>query len=161
MSRNYDILCKAGQEIERSLYPNTHQSPHLEATALPVPSDETALTTYLLALWQRRWTVVGFAFLVILVVGVVSFATKPTYEGVAEIAIYRESQGLLSMKQDVHESSEDSDYTVTLDTQAKIIEGDELANQIIQNLGLDRNPDFNRNSSRRRNDGRNAMVERF
>ena len=161
MSRNYDILRKAGQEIEESLHRNIQLPPLSETTGLPGRLNEAPITTYIFMVWQRRWTVMGFALLITLIVGIISFATKPTYEGVAEIAIYRENQGLLSVRQDAHDSSEDSDYTVTLDTQAKIIEGGEIANQVIQKLGLDRNPDFNRNGHRRVNDGRNAIMERF
>jgi len=143
MGKNYELLRNGDQKRDRLSYKRIRPAPQFELVpeSAPVP-DEVPISAYFRVVWTRRWTVVGFALLVTSLVGLVSFATPPKYEGIAQIAIYRENQGLLTVKQDAHDSSEDSDYTVTLDTQAKIIEGYELANQVIQKLGLDRNPDF-------------------
>jgi capsular exopolysaccharide synthesis family protein len=114
---------------------------------------------YIRAAWNRKWTALGFAFAVTALVAAVSFAMKPTYEGVARIAIYRDNQGLLDLKQGNLASSDESDYTVTLDTQAKIIESDAIASRVIRDMGLDRNSEFVRVIGRQ--DSNRAAMQKF
>jgi succinoglycan biosynthesis transport protein ExoP len=142
MSKNYELLHKLKGEINRSPRVLPSAPPITRAPQSSTTINEAPISAYLTALWRRRWTVVGFALLVTLIVGVASFVTTPTYESVARIAIYRDNQSLLTVKQDGNTSSDDSDYTVTLDTQAKLIESDELATGVIRTLGLDSNPQF-------------------
>ena len=142
MSRNYELLHKLKGEINRSPRALSSAPPIKRAPEPSATSDEAPISAYPSALWRRRWTVVGFTLLVTLIMGVISFFTSPTYEGIARIGIYRENQGLLTVKQDGNAASDDSDYTVTLDTQAKLIESDGLAAEVIQQLRLDSNPQF-------------------
>jgi succinoglycan biosynthesis transport protein ExoP len=158
MSRNHELLRKLRGETDRSPRAISLQSPIKRAAEPSARSDEAPLTIYLSAVWRRRWTVVGFALFVTLIVGVISLFTRPTYEAVARIAIYRENQGMLTVKQDSSSFSDESDYTVTLDTQAKLIESDELATEVIRKLGLDSNPQSGNNNIHGRPD---LYLEQF
>lgn len=157
MSKNYELLHKLKEEIDRPPRVVSSASPAKRSAEPSATLDEAPITAYLSSLWRQRWIVVGTTLLVMLIAGVISFLTRPTYEGVARIAIYRENQGLLTVKQDNSTSSEDSDYTVTLDTQAELIESDELANEVIRTLKLDSTPE----SGREAHDRPDRSVERF
>jgi capsular exopolysaccharide synthesis family protein len=159
MSRNFDLLRnRFSQEslgIPRAIVPS-----HSIRLSEPVgSSNEAPLTAYVRAVWNKKWTVLVFALAVTAFVAIISFLMKPTYEGVARIAIYKENQGLLDLKQGNASSSDDADYTVTLDTQAKIIESDAIASRVIRDVGLDRNPDFIRVKGKQ--DGYRAALEKF
>jgi polysaccharide biosynthesis transport protein len=140
MSRNYELLRKV--DLESAPVPLTRATPIPRARLAGNHADEVPLTSYFRAAWRRRWIALGTTLFITAVVGVASLIMRPIYQGVARVAIYRENQGLLTVKQDSPQASEDSDYTVTLDTQAKVIEGDELATQVIRKMGLDKNPRF-------------------
>jgi succinoglycan biosynthesis transport protein ExoP len=69
--------------------------------------------------------------------------TTPNYQATARIALAKEDNENLGFK-DVQSNNDvaDSDYTVTMDTQTKILESDRLALEVINNLHLDQNRAF-------------------
>lgn len=159
MSRNYELLrnlpspqVPAPARVLRPTY-----SPQPFET--PAPSTEAPITAYLRTVWKTKWTVLAFALTVSGLVGIASMLMKPTYDGVARIAIYKENQGLLDLKQGNVGSTEDPDYTVTLDTQAKIMESEQLAIRVIQEMGLAQNPEFV--SRKGQGEGYRAALEKF
>jgi polysaccharide biosynthesis transport protein len=118
--------------------PPTHRMP-AQATHY---AQEEFLPAFLRILGKRKWTVLGFASVVVLLVLAASLLTKPRYEAVARIVFNRENADPLGFKDMAGNPPEDSDYSVSLDTQVRILESDTLALQAIEELHLDSNPNF-------------------
>ena len=91
---------------------------------------------------QRKFTVIGFCLLVVLLVAAASFLMKPKYEAVARVVFNRENANPLGFKSLGDESSQDDEYSVSLDTQMQILQSDTLGLQVMQQLHLDSNPAF-------------------
>ena len=111
--------------------------------------DEDFLFSFLHVLRKRRWTIIGFFGLVVLMVGIPSLLMKPQYEAVARIVFNRETADPLGFKDLTGASPEDLDYSVSLDTQVRILESDALALGAITELHLDTNPNFTNDESSR------------
>jgi len=97
----------------------------------------------LLAWWRviqkRRWTVVA-AFCVLLgIVLVGSLEQKPLYRAKALIEIDKESPGVFT-PQELFQLDEVSDSY--LETQYRVLTSNDLAERVVRQLGLDRNPEF-------------------
>lgn len=96
--------------------------------------------------WQRAWSVMKrhwrwSAALAVMVIGGVTLAVflmKPVYEPVARIEVDPPGAEMFSLP-GVERSSDPADY---LETQAKILQSDELAIQVIRKLHLDQNGEF-------------------
>ena len=108
----------------------------------PHPPDDDFLTSFLHVLNKRKWTVIAFCVVVVSLVGGVSLFLTPKYEAVARIVFNRENADPLGFKDMGGASSEDPDYSVSLDTQVQILESDTLALQAIRELHLDTNSNF-------------------
>jgi succinoglycan biosynthesis transport protein ExoP len=108
----------------------------------PQPPDDDFLTSFLHVLNKRKWTVIAFCVVVVSLVGGVSLFLTPKYEAVARIVFNRENADPLGFKDMGGASSEDPDYSVSLDTQVQILESDTLALQAIRELHLDTNSNF-------------------
>jgi polysaccharide biosynthesis transport protein len=106
------------------------------------PADEDFLAAFLQVLYKRKWTVITFFVLVVSFVAGVSLLLKPQYEAVARIVFNRENTDPLGFKDVGRALPEDSDYSVSLDTQVRILESDTLALQTIRELHLDTNANF-------------------
>jgi succinoglycan biosynthesis transport protein ExoP len=113
----------------------------------PQPPDDDFLTSFLHVLNKRKWTVIAFCVVVVSLVGGVSLFLTPKYEAVARIVFNRENADPLGFKDRGGASSEDSDYSVSLDTQVQILESDTLALQAIRELHLDTNSNFSDQAS--------------
>jgi len=106
------------------------------------PADEDFLAAFLQVLYKRKWSVITFFVLVVSFVAGVSLLLKPQYEAVARIVFNRENTDPLGFKDMGRALPEDSDYSVSLDTQVRILESDTLALQAIRELHLDTNANF-------------------
>src|SRR5579862_5232365 len=92
----------------------------------------------ILGVMRREWPwSVAFAILVIAGVTLAVFVMKPTYEPTARIEV--DPPGAETFSLGVESSADPADY---LETQAKILQSDELAIQVIRKLRLDQNPYF-------------------
>ncbi|HYB76991.1 MAG TPA: polysaccharide biosynthesis tyrosine autokinase, partial [Candidatus Bathyarchaeia archaeon] len=69
------------------------------------------------------------------------FRATKLYEAVGRIAINHESD-TLGLKGSMSGGYDEDDYTVNLETQAKVLESDNIALQVIKNLHLDQDPRF-------------------
>jgi succinoglycan biosynthesis transport protein ExoP len=133
------------------------------------------LATCLQVLRRRKWTVVGFFVVVVGLVAMASVLMEPKYNAIARIVFYRENSDVLGFKDLRSALPEDSDYSVSLDTQVRILQSDTLALQVIGALRLDQNPSFTGESTEVRTQARSgptvawendpqrrqAMLERF
>jgi polysaccharide biosynthesis transport protein len=104
-----------------------------------MPHRETTIRDYWIILTKRRWTIIAFAFVVLVLTSITTFKTTPIYDGVARIAINHESSGALPFKDT---TSNSPDYEDTIETQIRILKSDNLAMRVIRKLGLDKNPKF-------------------
>lgn len=110
----------------------------------PESGRDSALEACLHILRRRKLMVMGVLAITMGLVGYASvFLMKPKYTATARIAFYRENTDVLGLKDVRDILPEDSDYTVSLDTQVRILSSDTLALATIQELRLDKNPSFN------------------
>src|SRR5947207_1031264 len=121
--------------------PPRSRSPRPNAGGPPAPQADLLLFS-LWTLKKRKWTVLGFFLLVVLLVAAASFVMKPKYEAVARIVFNRENANPLGFKNLGEESLQDDEYSVSLDTQLQVLQSDTLGLQVIQELHLNRRPEF-------------------
>ncbi len=123
-SRSLDILRPAAA------------NPEVELATL-----EPSLLEYWRLLLKRKWTIVSCVVVITVLVAIQSFRATKLYEAVGRIAINHPNDDALGFK-GMGVGLADEDYTVGLDTQAKILESDAIALQVIKNLRLDQDPRF-------------------
>jgi len=141
MSRDFEIAQAGLAATPGTSARLLNGSEQLQPNSIPVK--ESPLAVYLQTLWNRKWMILCVTALGTAAMALFSALQQPVYEGVAQIGIYKDSPGALNVKQEMPAgTTEESDYTVALDTQAKIIEGDGIASEVIANLGLEHNPHF-------------------
>jgi succinoglycan biosynthesis transport protein ExoP len=108
-----------------------------------IPHRETTIRDYWLILVKRRWAIIAFALVVVVLTSIATFKTTPIYDAVARIAINHESSGALPFKDNTSNSMPDyEDYATAIETQVRILKSDNLAMRVIRKLGLDKNPKF-------------------
>ncbi|MFZ3212458.1 MAG: polysaccharide biosynthesis tyrosine autokinase [Terriglobales bacterium] len=123
-------------EASQSLLRPGTANPEAELATL-----EPSLLEYWRLLLKRKWTIVSCVVVITVLVAIHSFRATKLYDAVGRIAINHESDAL-GLKGTVGGSYDDEDYIVNLDTQAKILESDGIALQVIKNLHLDQDPRF-------------------
>ena len=119
------------------------QLPTPSETYMPMPQRETTIRDYWVILTKRRWTIIAFASVVLVLTTIATFKTTPIYDAVGRIAINRESSDALPFKDNTSNSIGDyEDYATAMETQVRILHSDNLAMRVIRKLGLDKNPKF-------------------
>ena len=117
--------------------------PIIPESYVSIPQRETTLRDYWVILSKRRWTIIAFASVVLILTTIITFKTTPIYDAVARIAINRESSDALPFKDNSSNSDPAfEDYSIAMETQVRILRSDNLAMQVIRRLGLDKNPKF-------------------
>jgi capsular exopolysaccharide synthesis family protein len=102
---------------------------------------EPSLLEYWRLLLKRKWTILSCVVVITVLVAIQSFRATKLYDAVGRIAINHQNSDALGFKQP-GEGFDDEEYTVGLDTQAKILESNAVALQVIKNLHLDQDPGF-------------------
>jgi succinoglycan biosynthesis transport protein ExoP len=110
---------------------------HAPSTA---PAEPTLLD-FIRVLQKRKWVIVATVVVVVTLAAIASFRATPLYESTLRLAVYREGADIMGF-QNMGSSSDDWDYTVALDTQARILQSDTLALKVIRTLELEKNPHF-------------------
>ena len=146
MSRFAELLGSTDSDgkIVRSDFPEIvvrRRSPQMASRA-PQTLETDFFSIALRVLQRRKFTLIGFFLLVVLLVSLASFLMKPKYEAVARIVFNRENANPLGFKNSGDESPQDDEYSVSLDTQLQILQSDTLGLQVIRELHLDRNSAF-------------------
>ena len=109
---------------------------------------------------KHRVLILACMLISVTLTGIAAFRMTKMYEGVTRIAINRETSDILNGKNnEMSDSGDDYDYTVTLDTQAKIIESDSLALTVIQRLHLEQDPFFAKTAHLERLPGTDPTTE--
>jgi len=103
--------------------------------------EEPSLLDYLHILLKRKWIIASCVVIGTVLVTIATFRTPRLYDAVGRLAIFRENSEALGLKTpDV--DTDDIDISVTVDTQARILQSDAIALQVIRQLRLDQNPYF-------------------
>ncbi|MFI5089777.1 MAG: GumC family protein [Terriglobales bacterium] len=123
-------------EASQSLLRPGTANPEAELATL-----EPSLLEYWRLLLKRKWTIVSCVVVITVLVAIHSFRATKLYDAVGRIAINHQSD-TLGLKGTVGGGYDEEDYIVNLDTQAKILESDGIALQVIKNLRLDQDPRF-------------------
>ena len=118
--------------------PRTYVSYSDPGSLAPAPG----LSEYWRILLKRRWVVLVTAGLMLVAVTIVTLRTTPLYEATARIAISQNENDSIGINNQNANPDYAYDYNMELDTQAKILQSDTLALNVINSIGLGRNPKF-------------------
>src|SRR5271157_2603879 len=119
-----------------NVYSPSARLPHIDLSPR-----EPHLYDYLLILRKHQWLILSFLLLVVTIVSIATFRTRPVYVATAKIEIDRESPTALPFQgTDTYDlMMEDENY---IETQSKILTSETLALQTIRNSGVATHPDF-------------------
>ncbi len=120
-------------EFSRQLGPSSY---------LTLPGQDSALREYLRVLIKRKW--LGLSCLAI-IFGVVALATMRTtriYDAYGSIAINKTDPAILNLKDSANGGGSEYYDPTDLDTEVRILKSDLLALQVIKQLNLDKQPEF-------------------
>jgi succinoglycan biosynthesis transport protein ExoP len=109
----------------------------------PQMAPEPALADYWRILLKRKWTIAATTMIVLTLAAIYTLRITPTYDATARLSVNRENPDPFGVNQkDFSSDAEDFDYTVQMDTQVRILQGDSLAMHVIRALHLESNPRF-------------------
>jgi capsular exopolysaccharide synthesis family protein len=92
---------------------------------------------------KHIWLIVSCITIVMSLAALYTVRQKPLYRATANIAIYRESAGVIPVSGSGGQEPMDlDDYTVALETQLRVLQSRRLALDVVRKLHLDQNPDF-------------------
>ncbi len=124
------------------------QIPSEERYQLPPPwyisspdrdEKEVNLRDYWKVVQKRRWTIVAFFSIVVIVTAIATFTMRPIYRATTTIQINKENPQIVDFKEIFAVNTMDMDY---YQTQYKILESRSLAKRVIQSLKLSEHPEF-------------------
>ncbi|HET7211954.1 MAG TPA: Wzz/FepE/Etk N-terminal domain-containing protein, partial [Terriglobia bacterium] len=115
--------------------------------ALAPDPDSFEVSSYLRTYWnvllKRKWTILASAFVLVSLVAIYAFKTRPVYRAVSRVSI--EAPPQFQNVQNLDEP-QPTDSTF-LSTQVNVLSSDDLAWETIQQLHLDEKPEFNSTAS--------------
>jgi len=118
-----------------------YQLPPPPGYSYPPPQEEKEvnLRDYWKVIRKRRWTILAFFLIVVIIVAVGTFTMRPIYRGTTAIQINKENPQIVDFKEIFAVNTMDMDY---YQTQYKILESRSLARRVIQSLKLSDHPEF-------------------
>ncbi len=117
------------------------ESRYVQIPGAPEGQD-VPLTHYLWVLRRNRWRIIGFVFAVVTAALLYALQLTPQYDSVALLEI--ENQVPMFEVGNASVASWDyRNYETQMNTQLELMQSPVIAQQLIQELRLDRNPDFN------------------
>ena len=120
-------------------YPLSSQG-YSEYSPLPLQEEkEVHLRDYWKVIQKRRWIVIAFFLIVLIVTAVGTFTMEPVYRGTATIQINKENPQIVDFKEVFAVNTMDMDY---YQTQYKILESRTLARRVVKTLKLSEHPEF-------------------
>ncbi len=132
----YKDLIPTGPTVPERSVPPRYQ-------ALPAEADGFEVSSYLRSYWnillKRKWTILAVAFVMVSLVAIFAFKTKPIYQAVSKVALEAEPPRFQNV-QDL-DQPQPTDGTF-LATQVNVLSSNDLAWETIQQLHLDENPEF-------------------
>jgi len=110
--------------------------PVVPHTYVPTAPTEPSLLDYWHILTKRKLYVLLAAGLLFGLTAINTFRTPKLYESVGRVAVYHE-QSITDMKDGGPMASDDWDYTVAMETQVRVMQGDSLGLKVARDLGWD------------------------
>src|SRR5947209_17060626 len=165
MSKNFELMNQGVQDAE-AVQPPTRgalrSKPNLSNRYLQSVADAPE-ERFAASLWRiirsRKRTVAAFMLVVVVIVVTASLLMKPQYEAVGQVVFHRENDsGVLGFKGVDTSLVEDPEDRAAIDTQIGILETDALAMLVINDLHLDKNPQF---AGRAGSGNEDRLVESF
>ncbi len=98
------------------------------------------LRDYWGVVWKRLWLILAVFVIVVVTTLIMSLRTKPVYKATAQVLIERENPKVVKVDQVTNTEANWMDY---YPTQYKVLESRSLAKQVVQELQLDKHPEFN------------------
>lgn len=159
MSRYFELMSQNARDsmaIQPASRAVPRPSPNLPnrypSRVLDAPEEMFAATLWRI-IRKRKWTIMAFALVVVTIVVTASFLMKPRYEAVGQVVFHREGGGdVLGFKGVDTSLLEDPEDRAAIDTQIGILQTDTLAMQVINDLHLDKNPNFAGREEQSRNE---------
>src|SRR6202140_201188 len=104
------------------------------------PSQESTMREHMRVLIKRKWMVTAVVVGIFMAVAFASLRQTPIYEAASQIVINKADSNLITFKDSVPvvDYYDQSD----LDTEARILQSDLMALQVIRQLNLDKRPEF-------------------
>lgn len=109
----------------------------------PGSEGELSLGDYWRILIKRKKTLAATVLLAVAAVGLYSVWMTPEYEVVARIAVYNDNPRALVVRDKKSARRVAKNATVGITTHVQALKSDALAMQVIRDVGLDRDPQFN------------------
>jgi succinoglycan biosynthesis transport protein ExoP len=105
-----------------------------------LPSQESALREYLRVLLKRKWIIIACVVGIFAAVAIASLRQTPVFDAVGRIVVNKADSNLITFKDSVPVM----DYydPTDLDTEARILQSDLLALQVIRQLNLDKRSEY-------------------
>src|SRR5690348_5414150 len=110
---------------------------HLHYNYFPSEPQDSGLLDYWHILVKRKFIVIATFAVIALATAFVTFRTTKLYQAISRVAVYRETPAVLDFKDGAPLDTEDFDYTVAIETQVRIMQGDSLALEVAKALGWD------------------------
>ena len=149
----YKDLIPSGSNLPERSDPPRHQALAVEADSFEVSA---YLRTYWNVLIKRKWTILASAFVVVSLVAIYAFKTRPVYRAISKVAIEAEPPQFQNVQNLDEPQPTDSTF---LETQVNVLSSDDLAWETIQQLHLDENPEFASGASKAAGQSRNPDAE--
>ena len=129
--------------IERRSEPLTLLAEASRANPAAILADQMSrglpLRDYLRILHKHRWMILAVVAVMVSMVTVVSFRTKPVYEAGSRLEINGEVPDLANLRELFLQMPTSDDF---IQTQVRILESDDLAIQVVRALRLHEKPEF-------------------
>jgi len=117
-----------------------YQPPSSEYVRSPYQEGgEINVRDYWKVIQKRRWTIVSFFLIVVIVTGVTTFTMNPVYRATATLQINKENPQIVDFKEIFPINTMDTDY---YQTQYKVLGSRSLAKRVIHSMKLSENPEF-------------------
>ncbi len=101
---------------------------------------EVHLRDYLRVLQKRRWTVIATFIILVTTVTIATFSARPIYQATTQLLIERDNPNVVSIQEVLAVDATSTDY---YQTQYEILKSENLARRVVQQLHLERHPEFN------------------
>lgn len=131
-----------GSQSLSLLRPGAQPKPVQQEVVEVSPEEVPHLLDYWHVIVKRHWVVLSCLLIVFTTVGIGTLKQKPVYEGRVLIEIDPEQPNVLNFKEILQVSSLDVDSY--RETQFRVLESRTLADRVVQDLQLYRNPEFYR-----------------
>jgi polysaccharide biosynthesis transport protein len=147
MSKQFELMSHGGRD-SAPVHSQTRRAGRPRSSdRYPQWVGDVSQELFVSELWRiikhRKRTIGAFTLLVVLMVLTASLLMKPRYEAVGQVVFHRENDsGVLGFKGVDTSLLEDPEDRAAIDTQIGILGTDALALQVINDLHLDKNPNF-------------------